>query len=631
MPPKLTLTEWADRYRILSPESSSQPGPWHTDRTPYLADIMDAVSNPAIQDVVIVKCSQSGGSEVLNNAVGYYIDQEPSSILVIQPNVKPMAEDYSKDRLAPMIRDSPRLRDKVRDPRSRNSGNTVLHKIFDGGRLAIIGANSPAALASRPIRVVLADELDRWPKSAGTEGDPLSLARTRQVSYRHRRKTVIVSSPGNEGESRIEREWDQSSQGTFYVPCPHCGEYQPLEWRDTDDKPDIRLGKGAYRLVWEKTGEGDEIVHRPETAKYQCRACAQLIDETAKAWMLANRRVVERYPERRKKGFHISGLLSPWVRWSEIAAQWLEKKDDQEELKTFINTVLGCLFAPAGEQANSDSLRKRRELYCPTTVPPEDRWEVPAAVGVLTAGVDVQGDRLEVEIRGWAEGEESYQIWLERIYGDPEGGDVWDRLEAIRARAWRHEHGADLRIRTMMVDSGYHTDPVYRYVRPRQLQGVFAAKGVDNAKAPLSRATRANRDGVKLFSFNPNTFKDTLFARLKKQHPGPGYLHFGTEEQSGADDAYFLQFGNEKRTVRWEHNRPVVSYVPVIGKRNEAIDLYVLTLVGLRALGIAVYQRLGALALEAQAAGAAVKAAREAPTDEPPDRPRRRGGWMRGV
>jgi phage terminase large subunit GpA-like protein len=632
LPPALTLSEWADRYRVLSPESSAQPGPWQTDRAPYLRDIMDAISDPAVQDVTIVKCSQSGGSEVLNNAVGYYIDQEPSTILVIQPNVKPMAEAYSKDRLAPMLRDCARLRGKVRDPRARDSGNTILHKIFPGGQLTVAGANSPAGLASRPIRIVLADELDRWTRSAGTEGDPLALARKRQVTYRHRRKLVTVSSPGTDGESRIQAEWAESRQGHFYVPCPHCGAYQPLEWRDSHDHPDIRLGAGAYRLVWEKSGEGDALVHHPETARYQCRACAQLIDETAKAGMLARRKVVWMNPTARRVGFHIPGLLSPWVRWSELAAEWLLARHDQEQLKTFVNTSLGCVFSPAGEQADSGQLSARREIYCAPATAVADQWDVPAAVAVLTAGVDVQGDRLEVEVRGWAAGEESYQIRLERIYGDPESQDVWDRLEAIRTRAWRHEGGADLRIRALVVDSGYATDAVYRYVRPRQTAGVFASKGVENARAPLSRALRANRDGVKVFSFNPNTFKDTLFARLRTQHAGPGYLHFGTEAQTGADDAYFLQFGNEKRTVRWEANRPRVRYVAIRGKRNEAIDLYVLTLVGLRALGMGVYEHLATIASQVQAAGVEANATRLAPagTAAPATPARRAGGWMRG-
>jgi phage terminase large subunit GpA-like protein len=598
---------------------------------PYLREIMDTVSGREYQDITVVKCSQSGGTEVINNAVGYYIDQEPSSILVIQPNVKPMAEAWSKDRLAPMIRDSPRLRGRVRDAKARNSGNTVLHKSFSGGQITIAGANSPAGLASRPIRVVCADELDRWTTSAGTEGDPLSLADARQTTYRHRKKKIKVSSPGNEGESRIEKEWELSDQRHFYVPCPHCQHRQPLEWRDTEGKPDIRPGRGTPRVVWEKEGDEEkgDVVHKPETAQYLCRDCGALIDETHKPWMLANGEWVKHNPSAKRAGFHISGLLSPWVRWTELAAKWLAVKGDVEQMRTFFNTKLGLLFVAAGEQASPEKLAGRRERYAA---------EVPLDVAVLTAAVDVQDDRIEVEVRGWGAHEESWQIRLERMFGDPEEGDVWERLEQLLNRPWRHEAGLDIRIHTTMIDSGYLSDQVYRFVKPREPRRVFASKGVDDAKQPLARAQKANRLGVKLFTINPTSFKDTLFARLRRVVPGKGYLHFGTEEQTGADDAYFLQFGAEKRMVEWVKGRPKARYVNPAKKRNEAIDLYVLNLAALRSMGMTVGEKLGERAKALQVEGAARAAAEEqvangeAPTPPPRQDRRQRGGggWMNG-
>jgi phage terminase large subunit GpA-like protein len=453
LPPKMTLSEWADRYRILSGESSAKPGRWRTDTVPYLREIMDTISGHEYQDLTVVKCSQSAGSEAILNACGFYMDQEPCPILVIQPNVKPMGEAFSKSRIAPMIRDCERLRDKVRDPRSRDSGNTVMAKSYPGGALFIMGANSPAGLASLPIRVVLADEIDRWPASAGTEGDPLSLASARQTTFRHRKKTVKVSSPGNESESRVEKEWELSDQRHYHVPCPHCGEKQALEWRDSDGKPDIRPGRGRYRLIWEKEGDGDNVIHHPETAAYVCRHCGSLIEELYKAWMVTNGEWVKHNPSSRRAGWHISGLLSPWVRWREIAEKWLAIKGDDERMKVFFNTVLGLLFVGAGEQATPDALRKRREKYAA---------EVPMGVGLLTANIDVQDDRLEVDVRGWGEGEESWHIRLEKILGDPEHNEqVWQRADEILLRPWKHESGATLRIQACMVDSGYLTDAVY--------------------------------------------------------------------------------------------------------------------------------------------------------------------------
>lgn len=620
LPPKLTLSQWADRCRVLSSESSAEPGPWRTDRAPYLREIMDTISGSEYNDFTIVKCSQSGGTEVINNAVGYFIDQEPSPILVIQPNVKPMAETWSKDRLAPMLRDSPRLRDKVRDPRARDSGNTVLHKVFPGGHITVIGANSPAGLASRPIRVVCCDELDRWGASAGTEGDPLKLAIKRAVTYRHRRKIIKVTSLGNEGESRGEKEWALSDQRYRYVPCPFCGHEQPLEWRDSNGHPDIRPARGAYRLLWEKTLEGDAHVHHPETARYQCRSCEALIEESWKAWMDARGKWVKHNPESRRAGWHIPGLLSPWVRWSEIAEEWLQVKDDPEQRKPFFNTTLGLLNVELGEKLSAEKLEDRREEYAA---------EVPAGVGILTAGVDVQNDRLEVEVRGWGDGEESWQVRLDRILGDPEEAAVWERLEELLVRQWRHESGMTIRIVSCMVDSGDKSAAVYAFVRPRQLRGVYAAKGNDNAKQPLSKMSKANRDGVKVYTHRPSVWKDILFSRLRRQMPGSGYLHFGRPEQTGADSEYFRQFEAEKRVSHWTPHGPQVRYVNPKRARNEAIDLYVLNLVALRAMGLTVTQSLAAYArklaedgekLRADAARSAQEQGIKVPLPPPPPR-----------
>lgn len=577
LPPKLTMSEWADKYRVLSRESSAEPGQWRTDRAPYLREIMDTISGREYQDITILKCSQSGGTEVLNNAVGYYIDQEPSPMLMIQPNVKPMAEAWSKDRLAPMLRDCPRLRGKVKDPRARDSGNTVLHKTFPGGYISAIGANSAAGLASRPIRAVLADELDRWGASAGTEGDPLSLAEARATTFRHRRKIVKVTTLGNEGESRGEKEWEISDQRHFYVPCPHCDHMQPLEWRDSSGKPGIKAGRGDYRLVWTKTiSEDGEEIHHPKTAGYQCRSCAGIMYESHKAQMLARGEWIKHNPASNRAGFHISGLLSPWVTWVSMAEKWLDKKDDPEQRKTFINTVVGLLYVETGEVPDAEGLAGRREAFTE---------EVPHWVRAITMSIDVQGDRLECSVRGWGQREESVGIRLERLYGDPSdlSNEVWAQAEALLNRHWLRADGTGVRVLACMVDTGHLTDAVYRWVKPRQRRRVFAYKGVDNAKAPMSRASKANSDGVKVVSVRPSDFKDVLFRRLRRVTPGPGYIHIGMAEHTGEDAEYLKQFGAEKRQVDYKDNRPKVSYIQIL-PRNEAIDLYVMSLAALRIL-----------------------------------------------
>jgi phage terminase large subunit GpA-like protein len=600
LPPVVTGSEWADQKRYLSPPAA-QAGPWVTDRVPFLREIQDVICGREYSDITIVKSSQTGGTEAINNGCGFYMDQEPSSILVIQPNVKPMAEDWSKDRLAPMLRDTVCLRNKVKDPRARDSGNTILHKTYPGGQLTVIGANSPAGLASRPIRIVFADELDRWPDSAGSEGDPLSLAEARTITFRHRKKIVKVSTPGNEGESRIEKEWAKSDQRHYYVPCPYCGHAQPLEWRDTDGKPNIKAGRGAPRVIWEKgVAENGEHTHLTDTARYQCRACDGLIDDTQKPAMLAAGQWIKHNPESKRAGFHIAGLLSPWVRFTEIAAEWIAKKDAPEERKTFFNTKLGLLYSESGEVPDATALEARKEVY---------NAEVPMAVGLLTASVDRQKDRIEVEVRGWGADEESWQIHLERLVGDPnviagtpDQPSVWELLDTLLLRGWKHEGGAEMRVAACMVDASYETESVFAYVRPRQSRNVFAVFGRDQVKDPITRARRPNRHGVKPFTINPNTFKDTLFARLRREHVGKGYLHFGT--RTGADPEYYRQFGAEKRVVEFDGQKIVVSYVNPMKKRNEAIDLYVYNLAALRSLGMTLSSTLGRRAAAMQRKGA---------------------------
>ena len=193
-PPELTVSQWADEYRRLSPEASAEPGRWNTDRAPYQREIMDAINDARCEEVIIMSSAQVGKTELILNIIGYYIDYDPSPILVLQPT-RDMAETFSKDRLAPMLRDTPALKGKVKDARSRDSGNTILHKTFPGGHITMVGANSAAGLASRPIKIVLMDEVDRYPASAGTEGDPIKLAEKRTTTFWNRKNCLLYTSP----------------------------------------------------------------------------------------------------------------------------------------------------------------------------------------------------------------------------------------------------------------------------------------------------------------------------------------------------------------------------------------------------------------------------------------------------
>lgn len=607
-PERMTVSQWADRRRMLSPESSPEPGPWRTSRVPYLREIQDTLGDPLVRKVVWVAASQIGKTEALNNFVGFRMDTDPGPMLVVQPSLE-MAKAWSKDRLAPMLRDTPTLRGVVRDPRARDSGNTLLHKAFTGGRLTIVGANSPSGLASRPIRDALFDEVDRYPASAGTEGDPISLGVQRTRNFWNR-KLFFVSSPGNLETSRIWPEWEASDQRRYFVPCPHCDHYQVLRFEN---------------VKWETDDVDGEHHHRTETAAYVCVECGTLIEELHKRRMLDRGEWRATNPSGRHPGFHVSALYSPWVSWAELAGIFVEKKRSPEELKTFVNLQLGEPWEERDQDLEPAGLAALAE-----------KWpaEVPHGVGVLTAYADVQGDRLEVAIRGWGDGEESWLIGHHRIYGDPEHDDVWAELEHILTRAYTHESGQKLRIRVAMVDCGYLDHMVYRFVKGKETRGVFAAKGSDSrVKEPLQRARRRNRSGVKPWTLDTYHFKTLLFRRLKHtalttEPGGPGYMHFCQPTKTGADGEYFAQFGAEVPRLE-RHGRRFRRVFKQIRDRNEAIDLEGGNIAALHSLGDVVLRRLGDLA---------DTASQPADEEQPEERnqkkastPRRRGrGWVNG-
>lgn len=557
-PPRLTVSEWADAYRVLSSVASAEAGRWRTARAPYQRAIMDAFSDPTISRVVVMSSAQVGKTEIVLNVLGHFIDLDPAPILVLQPNVEPMAKAFSKDRVAPMIRECPRLRSLFIESGRRESSNTLLHKAFPGGHLTVAGANSAAGLASRPIRVVLCDEVDRYPASAGDEGDPIALASKRTATFWNR-KIGELSTPTIKGVSRIERSYNASDQRRYYVPCPECDHYQTLKWA---------------QLVFDE-------------AAYACESCGALIPETAKPGMLARGEWRAENPEGASyaAGFHLNALYSPWTTWRELIIEFREAKKSPDTLQTFVNTVLGETWEADGEIVDASTLAARRESY---------RAEVPLPVGILTAGVDVQRDRLEVAIKGWGAGQESWLVCHARIYGDPQRADVWERLESgYLSREWKHESGAVLKVRAACIDSGDQTQAVYAFVRPRQRRMIFATKGHSvRGKPIISRPSKANKYGVRVVPLGTDTAKDVIFPRLALLSPGtPGYCHFPMPTAEGADDEYLAQFAGEKVFIRRVKGVPVREYRQV-RDRNEAIDLEVLNLAALHLLGAGVYDQL---------------------------------------
>lgn len=533
-PPKLTVSEWADSYRKLSKEASAEPGQWRTSRAPYQREIMDSINDPTIEIVVVMSSAQVGKTELLLNIIGYFIDYDPSPILLLQPTLE-MAETFSKDRLAPMIRDTTVLTSKVGDAKAKNSGNTLLHKAFPGGHITMAGANSPSSLASRPIRILLADEVDRYPISAGTEGDPLNLAAKRTTTFWNKKK-IYVSTPTIKGASRIESEYEDSTMEEWCLPCPFCGKLQPLTW-------------GQIRF---------------DDATMECLYCRERSTESE--WKSGNGEWRAKSSHRNKRGFHLNELSSPWKRWSEIITDFREAKKNTETLKVWVNTSLGESWEDRGEKADEDTLLKRRERY---------NSQLPENVLVLTAGVDTQDDRLEVEVVGWGLGKESWGIEYKVFYGDPAQIAVWNQLDSYLNKTWLFENGTGLVISCTCIDSGgHHTSEVYKFCKTREHRRIFAVKGKGGDGIPfVGRASRTNREKIALFILGVDQGKATLLSRLKLEFEGEGYCHFPIEGDKGYDEAYFKGLTSEQRIIKYYKGRPKVEWVKKSGTRNEPLDL----------------------------------------------------------
>lgn len=555
-PPDLKLSEWADRYRRLSSEASAEPGRWKTEKAPYQKEIMDAITDITIKKVVVMSAAQVGKTDaVVLNPIGYYIHYDPSPMMVLQPTIQ-MAEAFSKERLSPMLRDTPVLSERVND-KSRNSGNTILQKIFPGGHVTMVGANSPASLASRPIRILLADEIDRYPATAGTEGDPLLLASKRLTTFWNK-KEVNVSTPGNKETSRIAVEYEHSSRGEWNTPCPCCGELQPLKWAnvifDENDLSEIR---------------------------YVCEKCGVISNEVEWKEHFKEGRFIHEDPENPVKGFHLNTLASTLATWREVVEKFLKaneekKKGNIELLKTWTNTELGETWEEDGEQMDEDTLLKRRERY---------NCEVPEEVLYLTAGVDTQDDRFEIEVVGWGPEYENWGIKYAVLYGDTSNlrNQVWKDLDIFLAQSFEKADGTKLKIVCTCMDSGGHrTNEVYKFCKARFNRKIFAIKGSnDSAAAYIQKPTKNNREQAYLFTLGVDTGKSLLLQRLKVEEEGPGYCHFPKDEKGkpysprGYDEKFFKGLTAEKQVLIYKRGRPLFEWrLRDQGqhKRNEALD-----------------------------------------------------------
>ncbi len=510
---------------------------------------MDAWSDSDVSEVVLKWASQLGKSEVIMNCLGRSVHLDPGPMMMVQPD-KPNAREFSKVRIASMVRDTSILRERVKDIQGRTDGkNTIYFKSFPGGYLSICGSHNPADLASKPIRDLFMDEVDRYVQSAGGEGNPIEIAKKRQSNFWNS-KTLTSSTPGNEETSQIEPAYQNSSQEKFHVPCPHCDEPQVLEWEN---------------FYWLKDGNGK---HLPETAYMTCMECGSMIDESAKQRMCASGKWIAHNPgQKQRRGFYLNVLYSPWVSWAQVADEFLTAKSDPQKLKTFWNTRLARTWKKQAQRVDESELESRVERY---------PAKVPAGAYLLTCGVDVQKNRIEALVQAWGDDEECWEIEKVEFLGWPDEDRVWNELESYLGTSFEHELGIKLPLSATFIDSGYKANRVYDFVRGRDGQRIFACKGIAGENEPYikksKRRTGINERDVDLYLVGVDPIKTLIHYRLKeKTSAGPGYIHFS---DAFCDSEFFKQLTSEKVIEEIKKGLSVRTWEK-IRARNEVFDMSV--------------------------------------------------------
>jgi phage terminase large subunit GpA-like protein len=550
--PRITVSEWADKFRRLSGTASAEPGRWRTSRVPYLRQIMDDLStHSVIQEVIVKKGAQLGLTEMGFNWIGYIIDISPAPSLLVMPT-DAMVKKNSKTRFDPMIRDTPTLAKKIKSSRERDAGNTITQKDFPGGTAILVGANSPIGLRSTPAKNISLDEVDAYPLDLDGEGSPIALAKARTRTF-PKKKIYIISTPTVEGKSIISKEFAETDQRYYFVPCPHCGAEQHLIF----DR--IRWTPGQY-----------------ETTRYQCIHCDELIEEHQKTIMLAKGVWRATCPEKANKikvGYHINSLYSPlgWYSWAMAAEDYDAALKDVTKMKAFVNTVLGLEYKEDSDAPEWEQLYDRREDY-PLDKPRKN-------VAFLTAGVDIQKDRIEVEVVGWIMGKTSQSVTYRVLMGKTEEKEVWKKLAAMLSEQWEREDGVMMPIRMMAIDTGYNTSHVHDFAKKYDVTRVVPIRGVDKQGVIIAspRQVDVTRSGkkigqTKVWGVGVSMLKSELYAwlKLRKEEDGTipdGYCHFPQY-----DSHYFR--GITAEVVEYKINKKGFRVYEWVKKydRNEPLD-----------------------------------------------------------
>lgn len=551
----LTVSDWADSFRVLDSVNAAESGQYRTNRTPYLKKIMDCLSvNSPYTEIIFKKGSQIGASEAAVNFMGYVADNSPGSLLYVMPTGD-AAKEFSKLRIDPLIEHTEVIREKVKEARSRDSGNTTLLKEFPGGFWALTGANSAIGLRSKPIRFLVCDEISAYPSNIEGEGDPYRLAVARTRTYGNRKKIFVPSTPTVEGDCRVTDLYSQTDQQKFFVPCPHCEHYQVLVWQ---------------RVRWTE--------HDPSTAHYVCEKCEQAIEHHEKTEMLNRgewRATAEQAAPAGMVGFHLSALYSPvgWYSWADAVTDFLEAKrsSNPAQLQAFINTVLGEAWVDRTDVPDWQQIYMRREQY--------DIGRVPHPCLILTGAADIQKDRIEVEIKGWTKTLESYSVEHIILIGDTMQDEVWQKLDALIYKTWPHESGANVGVRAWGIDSGYISHAVYLWSRRHPGDKVYVLDGqASDIPVGVPKLTDINykgqriTNGARRWPVGTNAIKREIYSRLKMTltEDGDYPLYFMHYPEYAPE--FFKQLTAESYGSKTKAGKKLwVKHY----ERNEALDLAV--------------------------------------------------------
>lgn len=579
--PKTSVSEWADSYRMLA-QGAAEPGRWRTSRAPYQKDIMDAFTAKGVHRVVVKSCSQIGKSDIMNNVIGRFAHLDPCTLMMVQPTLAD-GEDYSKSRITPMINATKVLKRIFRESKSRSSSNTIMSKYFTGGRLIITGANAPSGLASKPIRILLCDEVDRFPDSAGAEGDPVDLAAKRTTTFWNR-LIGLFSTPTIKGSSRIDDEYMTGTQEEWQHQCPNCKEWHLLTHRQmvSEHETSHRQNK---KHVFVKS------VH------WICPDCGFKFSESE--MRNAPQKFISQNPDAFRtdtRSYFVNCWTSPWLSWNNVMKEWLEAEGDPEREKVIYNTRFGESYERKGSFESEDVFLQRREDY---------GAELPDGVLILTAAVDVQDNRLEYEIKGWGHGEEQWGVVKGIIMGVPDTQEVWDKLDEQLDKVYYFANGRGLIVARTFIDSGGHyTKYVYAYCLRNYHKQRFAIKGASKPGEPLiAKISKAEVDNhsIPLVLLGTDSGKQYIMDRLSIEVPGAKYMHFPLDKAKtknvngdlvteilrnrGYDRIYFRGLISEELVPR-KHNGVIVMRWENIAKdrRNEPLDLAVYNLACLQSI-----------------------------------------------